>query len=87
MLKSEKMSKAAILSFRGSAQRLWRVKDNIFWKLLALVLIPVAWIGVSLYYILWLFGGVIILLPFRLIFKARRHSKIKKQRHRETIGE
>ena len=88
-LESERLSKAAPMSFTGSAERIWRplVWDRsaaVKWLLAvpaALLLVTLAWLLVAGWYVL--FG--ILVIPFRLIRRGSRKRKIADTRHRESL--
>lgn len=92
-LKSEGMSKAATLSYSGSAARIWRITRTgstvVRWLLAipaALILVALAWVAVTAWYGVWALGGVILFLPLRLLGRGRRKRKLEQQRHREQMG-
>ena len=88
-LESERLSKAAPMSFTGSAERIWRpiVWDRnpaVKWLLAvptALLLVGLVWLLVAGWYVL--FG--ILVIPFRLIRRGSRKRKIEDTRHRESL--
>ena len=88
-LESERLSKAAPMSFTGSAERIWRpiVWDRspaVKWLLAvpaALLLVTLAWLVVAGWYVL--FG--LLLVPFRLVRRGSRKRKRDEQRHREML--
>ena len=88
-LESERLSKAAPMSFTGSAERIWRpiVWDRsapVRWMLAvpaALLLVTLAWLLVAGWYVL--FG--LLLVPFRLVRRGSRKRKVEDARHREAL--
>lgn len=85
-MKSERMSSAARLSYVGSYERITGALSSWRWFIripLVIGLIILAWLGVSVWYGVWLLGGFIILLPFRLVGRGFRKRKLEKQRHKE----
>lgn len=71
---------AAPFSLTGSAQRIWR-KFNGIWKVLAILLIAIAWTFVLSWYCI--FG--ILLVPYRLVRRGQRKQTIAAQRHEEML--
>jgi hypothetical protein len=67
-LESNKIVIEAPMSFSGSAKRLWWVNDSIFYKPIALIMIPIVWSLVFAWYLV--FGFLVI--PYRLL----RHKEI-----------
>ena len=92
-LASEEIVVSAPLSFHGSAARIWRpisrnaeVTDNSWaaagWYTLAILLVGLAWVGVSGWYLI--FGLWVV--PYRLIRRGQRKRKLDEARHRELLG-
>jgi len=86
-LASEKVIVSSPMSFAGSTQRIWRMTDTDNGSMkallvtLAVVLIPMAWIGVTMWYCV--FG--LLLVPYRLIRRSSRKRKADEARHREQL--
>jgi hypothetical protein len=86
---SEKVVLAAPLSFAGSAGRIWplRLKADGGGKraaliALAIVLIAVAWVVVTTWYLT--FG--LLVVPYRLIRRGQRKRKMGSLQHRELLS-
>lgn len=87
-LASEKVVISAPFSYHGSAARIWKITNgssNAAWgvilKLLAVILIGVAWMLVTWWYLV--FG--ILVVPYRLIRRGSRKRKMESLRHRELL--
>ena len=87
-LNSEKVIVQAPMSYIGSARRLWKItqQQQIALKILliaiASVLIILAWILISFWYLL--FG--LLLVPYRLIRRGSRKNKKQELQHREQLN-
>jgi len=88
-LQSEKVVVAAPLSYAGSAARIWKltgVSDQAAARIglgaVAVVVIAVAWLFVTSWYLI--FG--LFLVPYRLIRRGQRKRKREALQHRETIA-
>ena len=91
-LQSERMTKSATLSYSGSRYRIWTLlrADNAWLRWLlsvpaAALLVALAWVVVTLWYVLWAVGGFIFFLPARLLGRGRRKRRLEQARHREQI--
>lgn len=86
-MRSEKVVVSAPLSYAGSTQRIWKMTDQenpaVRYSLmvLALILIPMAWMVVTSWY--FIFG--ILLVPYRLIRRGNRKDKVRALQHREQL--
>lgn len=86
-LPSERVIVSAPMSFAGSTQRLWRLTraDGAVARAtlvaLALVVIPVAWVVVLCWYVL--FG--LLLVPYRLLRRGARKRRREALMHRERL--
>ena len=90
-LASEKIIVSAPLSFRGSAQRIWKITDvenpiaKFVLSLLAITLIIGTWMFVLCwYFMMYVLFGVFFFI-FRLFTRSRRKNKRDKLQHREVI--
>ncbi len=82
MLASERVVVQAPMSYAGSAKRIWRMTRLTMWlSIVAVVAIAVAWIVVTVWYVV--FG--ILLVPYRLIRRGGRKQKRDELRHREMM--
>jgi len=88
-LASEDVIINAPMSYAGSAQRIMRIRRRAEGgpnlaaiTLLAIVLIMVAWVFVTVWYLLWGFW----LVPYRLLRRGARKRKAEALRHRELMG-
>jgi Flp pilus assembly protein TadB len=88
-LASERVILSAPMSFAGSARRAWRLVTNApntaaRWAIgvgVVLVVIPLWWVGVAVWY--GVFG--ILVVPFRLIRRGDRKRRAEELRHREAL--
>lgn len=86
-MKSEKISVAAPLSYAGSAERIWRMSQNPWVRFTILLsLIAVAWLCVSLWYVVMYFFFGVLFIPYRLVRRGQRKRKLENMRHRELMG-
>jgi hypothetical protein len=88
-LASEDVIINAPMSYAGSAQRIMRLRRRMpsGWQLvaitlLALLLIAVAWVLVTGWYLIW----GLWLVPYRLLRRGARKRKVESLRHRELMG-
>ncbi len=88
-LASEDVIISAPLSYAGSAQRIYRLRrrantDSQVAAIttLAVLLIVLAWVFVTVWYLVW---GV-WLVPYRLARRGARKRKVEALRHRELMG-
>lgn len=88
-LRSERVVVQAPLSYTGSARRIWRMTwdkpSAVRWALLipiALVLVALAWVVVTLWYVA--FG--LLMAPYRLVRRGSRKRRLADTRHREALG-
>jgi hypothetical protein len=88
-LASERVIINAPMSFAGSAQRAWRLREMaegpVRWILVALILalvIPVWWTVIVGWYLT--FG--LLLVPYRLLRRGTRKRKAEALRHRELLS-
>jgi Flp pilus assembly protein TadB len=88
-LQSEKVVVGAPLSYAGSAARIWKLTGvaaqpaaRFGLAAVALVLIALAWVFVTSWYLV--FG--LLLVPYRLIRRGQRKRKRQALQHRETIA-
>lgn len=88
-LQSEKVVLAAPMSFAGSAARIWKLVGlseqpaaRVALAVAAISLICVAWMSVTVWYIL--FG--LFLAPYRLIRRGQRKRKREALQHREMMA-
>jgi hypothetical protein len=88
-LASEDVIINAPLSYAGSAQRIMRLRRRaeVGWALaaitvLAVLLVLVAWVAVTIWYLFW----GIWLIPYRLLRRGARKRKAEAMRHRELMG-
>lgn len=88
-LPSEDIVVAAPMSYAGSAARIWKITrragDNLPATIglgaLAVVLMALAWVAVTLWYLIfWVF-----LIPYRLVRRGQRKRKLEDARHRELL--
>jgi hypothetical protein len=88
-LASEEVIISAPLSYVGSAQRIVRLRRRVEsgWELtavntLVVVLIVMAWLFITAWYLTW----GLLLVPYRLIRRGQRKRKVEALRHRELLG-
>ena len=90
-LASEDVIINAPMSYAGSAQRIMRVRRRasggsggklVAITVLAILLVLVAWVLVSAWYLVWGFW----LVPYRLLRRGARKLKAETLRHRELMG-
>jgi hypothetical protein len=88
-LASEDVIINAPMSYAGSAQRIMRMRRraHVGWAIvaitvLAVVLVLVAWMLVTAWYLLWGF----LLVPYRVLRRGSRKRKAEAMRHRELMG-
>src|SRR5690349_11866672 len=77
-LASEEIVVSAPFSYHGSAARIWRALDKggndgntaatVAWYTLAVLLIAIAWVGVTCWYLI--FG--LLVIPYRLVRRGQR---------------
>jgi hypothetical protein len=77
------------MSFVGSAQRIMRIRRRApeGWQLfgvtvLAILLVVLAWVLVTAWYLTW----GLLLVPYRLVRRGARKRKAEALRHRELMG-
>ena len=88
-LASEDVIINAPMSYAGSAQRIFRLRRrahsggaNVAVTVLAIVLVLLAWVIVTAWYLLW----GIWLIPYRILRRGARKRKAETLRHRELMG-
>jgi hypothetical protein len=88
-LASEEVIISAPMSYAGSAQRIIRLRRRapVGWELtavttLAVLLIVMAWVFITVWYLSW----GLLLVPYRLIRRGQRKRKVEALRHRELLG-
>jgi hypothetical protein len=88
-LASEDVIINAPMSYAGSAQRIFRLRRrarsggaNVAVNVLAIVLVLLAWVIVTAWYLLW----GIWLIPYRILRRGARKRKAEALRHRELMG-
>jgi hypothetical protein len=88
-LASEDVIINAPMSYAGSAQRIFRLRRrarsggaNVAVTVLAIVLVLLAWVIVTAWYLLW----GIWLIPYRILRRGARKRKAEALRHRELMG-
>ena len=88
-LPSEDVIISAPMSYAGSAQRIMRLRrlahpgsTLVAITVLAVLLVLLAWAGVTAWYLLWGFW----LVPYRLLRRGARKRKAEAMRHRELMG-
>jgi hypothetical protein len=88
-LPSEEVIISAPMSYAGSAQRIMRLRRRapVGWKKvavtgLAVVLVGLAWLLITVWYLVWGFW----LVPYRLLRRGARKRKAEAMRHRELLG-
>lgn len=88
-LASEEVIISAPMSYSGSAQRIVRLRRQVEngWELTAIttlvvVLIVMAWVFVTVWYLTW----GLLLVPYRLVRRGQRKRKVAALRHRELLG-
>ncbi len=88
-LASEDVIISAPLSYVGSAQRIMRIRRRAVGEprqipvtVLAVVLVILAWVFVTVWYLVW----GIWLVPYRLLRRGARKRKLEAMRHRELMG-
>lgn len=83
MTDSAKIVTSAPMSFSGSAARLHRaMPGGRAWVAWATCLVPLAWIAVLGWYLL--FG--LFLVPYRLVRRGQRKRKLADARHTELLA-
>lgn len=88
-LASEDVIINAPMSYAGSAQRIMRLRRRadaggalVAITVVAVVLVVVAWVFVTAWYLTW----GILLIPYRLLRRGARKRKVEAMRHRELMG-
>ena len=88
-LASEDVIVSAPMSYTGSAQRIIRLrrraeggKSLATITALAVLLIVLAWILITVWYLMWGF----LLVPYRVVRRGARKRKVEALRHRELMG-
>lgn len=88
-LASEDVIISAPLSYVGSAQRIMRIRRRTVGEprqvpitVLAVVLVVLAWVFVTVWYLVW----GIWLIPYRLLRRGARKRNLEAMRHRELMG-
>jgi hypothetical protein len=88
-LASEDVIISAPMSYSGSAQRIIRLrrraeggKSLATITVLAVLLIVLAWILITVWYLMWGF----LLVPYRVVRRGARKRKVEALRHRELMG-
>ncbi len=88
-LASEDVIINAPMSYAGSAQRIMRIRRRaeggrklVALTALAIMLILVAWVFVTAWYLIW----GLCLVPYRLLRRGARKRKAEALRHRELMG-
>jgi hypothetical protein len=88
-LASEDVIINAPMSYAGSAQRIMRIRRRgqdggtlVAITALAVVLVLVAWVFVTAWYLTW----GLLLVPYRLLRRGSRKRKAEAMRHRELMG-
>ena len=88
-LPSEDVIISAPMSYSGSARRIMRLKRRVTnesalaWATGAcIVLVAVAWLFVTVWYLMWGF----LLVPYRLIRRGERKRRAEALRHRELLA-
>ena len=88
-LASEDVIINAPMSYAGSAQRIMRIRRGgqdggtlVALTAVAVVLVVVAWVFVTVWYLTW----GLWLVPYRLLRRGSRKRKAEAMRHRELMG-
>lgn len=82
-LPSEQVILESPMSYTGAARRAWRWRRRSILLLpVALVVLAVRWALVTVWYVV--FG--ILVVPYRLIRRGRKHRQIAELRHREAMA-
>lgn len=88
-LASEDVIISAPMSYAGSAQRIIRLrrraegtKNLTAITALAILLIVLAWVLITVWYLMWGF----LLVPYRIVRRGARKRKVEALRHRELMG-
>jgi hypothetical protein len=87
-LASEDVIINAPMSYAGSAQRIMRIRRGqdggtlVAITAVAVVLVVVAWVFVTAWYLTW----GLLLVPYRLLRRGSRKRKAEAMRHRELMG-
>lgn len=88
-LGSEDVIINAPMSYSGSAQRIARIRRRarderhlMALTALAVLLITMAWLAVTIWYLTW----GILLIPYRVLRRGARKRKAEALRHRELMG-
>lgn len=89
-LHSEQIVVAAPFSFTGSAQRIWKLNDQLpadGWQHILgvtgiILLAALAWVGVAVWYSM--FG--LLVVPYRIIRRGQRKRERQALQHRETLA-
>jgi len=88
-LASEDVIINAPMSYAGSAQRIFRLRRHVDGgaplvavTVLAIVLVVLAWVFVTVWYLVWGFW----LLPYRILRRGARKRRVEALRHRELLG-
>jgi hypothetical protein len=88
-LASEDVIISAPMSYTGSAQRIMRLRRRAesggslaALTTAAVLLIVFAWVMVTVWYLMW----GLLLVPYRLMRRSARKSKVEALRHRELLG-
>ena len=92
-LQSERVVISAPMSYSGSAARIWpisRMSENgaatAGLIALAIVVIGLAWVAVTAWYIGMYVVFGLLFIPYRLIRRGNRKRKMENLRHREQLG-
>lgn len=77
------------MSYSGSARRIWRITRDrhpvalwLFALPAALLLVPLAWVAVTGWYVV--FG--LLVIPYRLVRRGGRKRRLADARHQETLA-
>jgi hypothetical protein len=88
-LPSEDVIISAPMSYAGSAQRIMRIRRRaqndsaLAWlTTLAVALVVVAWVSVTVWYLMW----GLLLVPYRLLRRGARKRHAEALRHRELLA-
>src|SRR5437763_1737430 len=88
-LASENIIINAPMSYAGSAQRIMRIRRHArderhltMLTALAVLLVVMAWIFITAWYLFW----GLLLVPYRLLRRGARKRKAEALRHRELMG-
>jgi hypothetical protein len=92
-LASERIIINSAMSFAGSAQRAWRMRETaaagvgrfLITLPIVLLVIPVWWVTVLVWYVVGLWMMWPIMLPYRILRRGARKRKAEALRHRELL--